>query len=129
MGAVFAAVGAALSVLMLWVIPDPVAWTGIGRSLAVAVAAGAAFALVGAGVGAALGNSPAALTGTYLTMLGVMPILQVVKPPLAEKIDPVSSVVDIAQFGWTTQPVLVITGWVVVATVLGAVISRRRSVQ
>jgi ABC-2 type transport system permease protein len=128
MGAALAAVDAALSTAMLWLIPDPVAWTGIGRSFLVVVAAGAAFALVGAGIGAALGNSPAALTGTYLTMLGVMPILAVFKPAWSEKLDPVSSVVNLAQGFSTTTPALVITGWVVVATVAGAVITRRRAV-
>jgi ABC-2 type transport system permease protein len=128
MGAALAAVDAALSTAMLWLIPDPVAWTGIGRSFLVVVAAGAAFAIVGAGIGAALGNSPAALTGTYLTMLGVMPILAVFKPAWSEKLDPVSSVVNLAQGFSTTTPALVITGWVVVATVAGAVITRRRAV-
>jgi ABC-2 type transport system permease protein len=129
MGAAFAAVDAALSLLMLMVIPDPVAWTGIGRALVVIVAAGAAFAVIGAGIGAALGNSPAALTGTYLTMLGVMPILAVLKPTWAEKLDPVSSVVNLAQGASTTTPILVIAGWVVIATVAGTVITRRRAVQ
>jgi hypothetical protein len=128
MGAVLAAADAALSTAMLWVIPDPVAWTGIGRSFLVVVAAGAAFAVVGTGIGAALGNSPAALTGTYLTMLGVMPILAVFKPAWSEKLDPVSSVVNLAQGFSTTTPALVITGWVVVATVAGALITRRRAV-
>jgi hypothetical protein len=95
----------------------------------VAVVAGAAFAVIGAGIGAALGNSPAALTGTYLTVLGVLPILQAFKPEIAEKIDPVTSVVEIAQFGWSTTPVLVIAGWVVVSTAVGAAVTRRRAVQ
>ena len=128
-GAVFAALGAALTVAMLRAIPDPIDWTGFDRSLAVAVAAGAAFAVIGAGIGAALGNSPAALTGTYLTVLGVFPLLQLFKPEIAEKVDPVTSIVMLAQEGWSTTPVLVIAGWVVVSTVLGAVITRRRSVQ
>lgn len=127
-GAVFAAVGAALTIGMLWAIPDPVAWTSIGRSLLVAVAAGAAFAVTGAGIGAAVGNSPAALTGTYLTVLGVMPILSALKPAWAENLDPTSSVVNLAQFGVEARPVLVIAGWVVVSTVLGALITRRRAV-
>jgi ABC-2 type transport system permease protein len=129
MGAAFAAVDAALSLVMLWVIPDPVAWTGIGQAIGVVIASGAAFAVIGAGIGAALGNSPAALTGTYLTMLGVMPILSVLKPTWAEKLDPVSSVVNLAQGYSTTTPILVISGWVVVSTIAGAVITRRRAVQ
>ena len=128
-GAVFAALGAVLTLGMLWVIPDPVAWTGIGRSFGVAVFAGAAFAVIGAGIGAALGNSPAALTGTYLTMLGVMPILSVFKPTWAENLDPTTAVVVLAQSGVETQPVLVIAGWVFVSTVVGAVVTRGRSVQ
>ena len=128
-GAVFAALGAALTVAMLWAIPDPIDWTGFDRSLAVVVAAGAAFAVIGAGIGAALGNSPAALTGTYLTVLGVFPLLQVFKPELAEKVDPVTSVVVLAQMGWSTTPVLVVAGWVVISTAIGAYVTRRRAVQ
>ena len=128
-GAVFAALGAVLTIGMMFVIPDPIGWEGIGHSFAVAVAAGAAFAVIGAGIGAALGNSPAALTGTYLAMLGVFPILQAFKPEIAEKIDPVTSVVILAQEGWSTTPVLVVAGWVVVSTVIGAYVTQRRSVQ
>jgi ABC-2 type transport system permease protein len=128
-GAAFAALGAALTVTMLWAIPDPVAWTGLGRSLVVVLAAGAAFAVTGAGIGAALGNSPAALTGTYLTMLGVMPILSLVRPTWAEKLDPTAAIVNMTQFGITTTPVLVIVGWVVVSVTVGALITRRRAVQ
>jgi hypothetical protein len=128
-GAAFAALGAALTIGTLWAIPDPVAWTAIGRSLLVVIAAGAAFAVTGAGIGAALGNSPAALTGTYLTMLGVMPILSVVRPTWAEKLDPTSAIVDMTQSGVTATRVLVIVGWVVISTVVGAVITRRRAVQ
>ena len=128
LGAAFAAVGAAVTIGMLVVIPDPVGWTAVGRAVAVAVAAGAAMAVTGAGIGAALGNSPAALTGTYLTVLGVLPILQAFKPEIAEKVDPASSIVNLAQFGVTTTPVLVLVGWVVVSVALGAVITRRRAV-
>ena len=128
-GAVFAAVGAVLTMGMMVLIPDPIMWDGVGRSFGVAVFAGAAFAVIGAGIGAALGNSPAALTGTYLTMLGVMPILSVFKPAWAENLDPTTAVVVLAQQGWSTQPVLVIAGWVVVSTVIGAYVTRRRSVQ
>jgi ABC-2 type transport system permease protein len=110
------------------VIPDPIGWTGIGRAFIVAVGAGAAIAVTGAGIGAALANTPAALTGTYLTVLGVMPVLAAFKPEIAEKIDPASSIVNLAQGYSTTTPILVIAGWVVVSTVAGTVISRRRAV-
>jgi ABC-2 type transport system permease protein len=128
LGAGLAAVGAALTTGMLWVIPDPIGWTGIGRAFIVAVGAGAAIAVTGAGIGAALANTPAALTGTYLTVLGVMPVLAAFKPEIAEKIDPASSIVNLAQGYSTTTPILVIAGWVVVSTVAGTVISRRRAV-
>lgn len=128
-GAVFAAVGAVLTMGVLVLIPDPIWWDGIGRSFAVAVLSGAAFAVVGAGIGAALGNSPAALTGTYLTMLGVFPILQAAEPEIAGMVDPVTSVVVLAQEGWSTTPLLVVAGWVVVSTAIGAHVMGRRSVQ
>jgi hypothetical protein len=128
-GAVFAAVGAVLTMGMMALIPDPITWDGVGRSFGVAVAAGASFAVIGTGIGAALGNSPAALTGTYLTMLGVMPILSVFKPAWAENLDPTTAVVVLAQEGWSTQPVLVIAGWVVASTAIGAYVTGRRSVQ
>ncbi|TFV58305.1 hypothetical protein E4P41_13215 [Geodermatophilus sp. DF01-2] len=128
-GAVLAALGAGLSLALLWLIPDPVAWTAAGPAVVVAVAAGAAFAVIGAGIGAALGNSPAALTGAYLTMLGVLPVLQAVKPEWAEKLDPATAIVTMAQSGVTTTPVLVIAGWVVVASVAGWVLTSRRAVQ
>lgn len=129
LGLVLAAVGAALTTAMLWAIPDPIGWTGIGRAFLVAVCAGAAIAVTGAGIGAALANTPAALTGTYLTVLGVMPILAAFKPKIAEKIDPASSIVNLAQGYSTTTPILVLTGWVVISVVAGVLITRRRAVQ
>ena len=128
LGAGLASVGGAATVGLLSVIPDPVAWTGAGRAALTFVAAGTAFAVTGAGIGAALGNSPAALTGTYLALLGVMPVLRLSQPGLAEKTDPVDAVLGLATgHGGTTQ-VLVLTGWVVVSTVAGAVATRRRAV-
>ncbi len=129
MGTLFAGAGAALTTAALWAIPDPVIWTALGRAFLVAVAAGAAFAVTGAGIGAALGNSAAALTGTYLTVLGVMPILTAFKPAWAEKLDPATAVVMLAQQGVRTTPVLVIAGWVVVSVVAGWVLTSRRAVQ
>jgi ABC-2 type transport system permease protein len=128
-GAAFAAVGAALTIAMMWAIPDPVLWDGLDRAIAVAVLAGASFAVIGAGIGAALGNSPAALTGTYLTVLGVLPILQAFKPEIAEKLDPATSIVNLAMVGIDRTPVLVVVGWVVVSTAVGAYVTGRRSVQ
>lgn len=128
-GAAFAAVGAALTTAVLSVIPAGAVWTGVGTAVAIVVAAGAAFAVIGAGIGAALGNAPAALTGTYLVMLGVMPILQAFKPTWAENLDPTTPIVMMAEAGVETRPVLVIAGWVVASTAIGAYVTRRRSVQ
>ena len=128
-GAAISAVGAALSVAVLWAIPDAVAWGGLGRAVAVAVAGGAAFALVGAGIGAALGNSTAALTGTYLVMLGVLPVMSTFQPTLASNVDPTTSLLKLAEDGVVARPVLVLAAWVLVALAAGALVSRRRSVQ
>ena len=69
-------------------------WDGAGRAFLMVAVAGAAFALIGAGVGAAVGNTPAALTGIYLLDLGVLPVLQTVKPELADKIDPGNAILE-----------------------------------
>ena len=128
LGAVLAVLGVALSAALLTVIPDPVAWTAAGRAAAVAVAGGAAFAVLGAGIGAALGNAPAALTGSYLVILGALPVVQLLRPDWAERLDPASAIVTMAYGGVTATPVLAIAGWVVLSTALGAVITRRRAV-
>ena len=70
---------AGLSVAALATIPpDLIAWDLAARAVLTVIGAGAAFAVIGAGIGAAVGNAPAALTGTYLFMLGVLPL---VSPP------------------------------------------------
>ena len=128
-GAAITAVGAALSVAALWAIPDPVTWAGGGRAVAVTIAAGAAFAMIGAGIGAALGNSAATLTSVYLVLLGVMPILSTIRPGLTSNVDPTTAIVTLAQDGIATRPLLVVLGWVLGALATGAVVTRRRSVQ
>jgi hypothetical protein len=127
-GTVIGAVGAGAAVAMLAVVPESVDWLAADRAVVVAVVAAAAFAVTGAGIGALVGNSPAALTGTYLTVLGVLPIVQTMKPEIAEKLDPASAVVTVASQGVTTTPVLVVAGWVVISTVAGALVTRRRAV-
>jgi ABC-2 type transport system permease protein len=59
---------------------------------------------VGAGIGAAVGNAPAALTGISLTVisltvLGILPIMQTVKPDIVEKLDPAGAMITIALHG------------------------------
>ena len=128
LGSLFAAVSVGLSTAILSTVRE-VAWDNTGQAIATVVVAGAAFAVIGSGIGASVGNAPAALTGTYLTVLGILPVVQTLKPAIAEKLDPASAIVTIAQNGPATTPILVITGWVVVSTVAGTVITRRRAVQ
>jgi hypothetical protein len=91
--------------------------------------AGVVFPLVGAGVGAAFGNTAAALTGVYLVDLGVLPLLQVFQPALADRIDPGNAVLELAQGDHTGRSVLVLAVWVGVSVVAGVLMTRRRAVQ
>ena len=129
LGMTIAAVSAGLSIAALATIPpDMIAWDYAARGVLTVIGSGAAFAVIGAGIGAAVRNSPAALTGTYLFMLGVLPLVAAAKPEIAEKLDPTGAMVAIAQHGVSTTPVLVIVGWAVVATVVGTLVTRRRPV-
>ena len=128
-GAVVATVAAALATGVLALFGPSVPFDGIGQALLVVGIAGAAFALIGAGVGAALGNTPGALTGVYLLNLGVLPLLQTFKPALADKIDPGNAVLSLAQEHDQAQAITVLAVWVAVALVAGAAMTRRRAVQ
>ncbi len=128
LGLVLASIGVGLASGALALFTADVSWFMAGRAVVTVILSGAAFAVIGAGIGALVGNSAAALTGTYLTVLGILPVVSAFKPEIAEKLDPVTSVVVLAQLGWSATPALVVAGWVVVATVLGAVTTRRRAV-
>lgn len=127
-GAVAAAVAVALTTAALAGMTDGASWDGAGRAVGVFVAAGAVFAVTGAGVGAALANTPAALTSLYLVILGVLPVVRTFKPEVGSKLDPAEAVLALSQGQAQTQSVLVLTGWVVVALAAGAVVTRRRAV-
>jgi len=129
MGAVLAAVASGLAVGLLAVLEPSASFAGGGRAVAMVTVAGAAFALVGAGVGAAVGNTAGALTGVYLLELGVLPMLQLFKPALADRIDPGNAVLELAQGTHQAQSVLVLAVWVGVSLVAGAVLTRRRPIQ
>jgi hypothetical protein len=129
MGAVVAAAAAGLSSLVLLGLEPSASWDGAGRAFLMIAVAGAAFALIGAGVGAALGNTPGALTGLYLLNLGVLPLLQTFKPEIADKIDPGNAVLDLAQGNHQALSATILAVWVGVATVAGVVMTRRRAVQ
>ena len=128
LGLVLASLGVGGAVGALALFTSGVTWFAAGQAVVAVIASGAAFAVIGAGIGAAVGNSAAAMTGTYLTVLGILPVLNSVKPEIASKLDPASAIVTLAQHGAATTPIAVITGWVVVSTIAGVLITRRRSV-
>jgi ABC-2 type transport system permease protein len=129
MGAVIAVVAAGISALILLALEPNASWDGGGRAILMVAMAGAVFALIGAGVGAAVGNTPGALTGIYLLDLGLLPVLQIVKPEIADKIDPGNAVLSLAQGDHTTLSITILAVWVGVALVAGGVMTRRRAVQ
>lgn len=129
LGAGVALVAAGLATAVLALFGPSVSFDGIGRAVLMVGIAGAAFALLGAGVGAALGNTPAALTGVYLVYLGVLPLLQVSKPAIADAVDPGNAVLQLAQGTDQAQSATVLVVWVAVALVAGAMVTRRRAVQ
>jgi ABC-2 type transport system permease protein len=128
LGLVLAGLGVAGAVGALALFTGGVVWTGVAQAVITVIAGGGAFAVIGAGIGAAVGNSAAAMTGTYLAVLGVLPVLNSVEPEIADKLDPAGAVVTLAQTGPATTPIAVIAGWVIVSTIAGIVITHRRSV-
>jgi ABC-2 type transport system permease protein len=128
LGLMLAGLGVGLAVGAMAAFTPGVVWFAATQAVIAVIAAGAAFAVIGAGIGAAVGNSAAAMTGTYLTFLGILPLISTVKPGFAEKVDPAAAIQELAQHGASVTPIAVITGWVIVSTIAGAVITRRRSV-
>jgi hypothetical protein len=129
LGAAFTGVAVALAAGVLAATQDGIAWDGVGRVFLAVLGAGAAFAVTGAGVGAALGNSPAALTSLYLVILGGIPALKLAKPEMAMKIDPSSAVIDLAQGLETPRAAAILTGWAIISLTAGAILNHRRAVQ
>ena len=128
LGLVLSAVGVGLAVGTLAAFTTGVTWFAAGQAVVAVIASGAAFAVIGAGIGAAVGNSAAAMTGSYLTFLGILPLVSTVKPGFAEKVDPAAAIQELAQHGASVTPIAVITGWMIVSTIAGMLITRRRSV-
>jgi ABC-2 type transport system permease protein len=130
LGAALAAASAALGAAVLVVAEgDQLVWDGAVQALLAVVAAGAAFAVTGAGVGAALANTPASLTGLYLVILGVLPIVRTFEPEIGTRLDPAEAVLALAQGQSETRSILIVTGWVVISSVAGWVLTHRRAVQ
>ena len=103
-------------------------WTGAGVAAAATVGAGAALTVVGAGIGAAVGNAPAALTGTYLILLVGMTVLNGAKPTWGKHVDPLAAMFDLVEGDATTRPIAVLAGWLVVTAIAGVAVTRRRSI-
>jgi ABC-2 type transport system permease protein len=129
LAAVLAALStAASSAVLAATMGGDLSWDGTPQAMATVIGAGAAFAVIGAGVGAAVANVPAALTSLYLVVLGVMPVLSTVKPDVAAYTDPNGAILSLAQGQDAGRAAAVLVGWVVVTTVAGAVLTQRRSV-
>jgi ABC-2 type transport system permease protein len=128
LGAALAAVSTALTSGVLATMADGVSWDGGPRATVVAVVAGAAFAVIGAGVGAALANTPGALTALYLVLLGVLPLLSPFAPEITEKLDPGQAVPNLVLGDEQTQSVVTLVVWVVVSVVAGWILTHRRAV-
>jgi hypothetical protein len=103
-------------------------WTGAGAAAVATVGAGAALTVVGAGIGAAIGNAPAALTGTYLVLLVGMTVLDGAKPAWGKHVDPLAAMFDLVEGDATTRPIAVLAGWLVVSAIAGIAVTRRRAI-
>lgn len=104
-------------------------WQDAGLAALATVATGAVLTVVGAGIGAAVGNAPAALTGTYVVLLIVINILNGAKPEWGRNVDPLNATFQlIGQDEGVTRSVAVLAGWLLVTTVAGAVVTRRRAI-
>jgi ABC-2 type transport system permease protein len=129
LAAVLAALSTAASSAVLAVtMGGDLSWAGTPQAMATVVAGGAAFAVIGAGVGAAVANVPAALTSLYLVVLGVMPVLSTVQPQIAANTDPNGAILSLAQGQDSGRAAGILVGWVVVTTVAGAALTKRRAV-
>jgi ABC-2 type transport system permease protein len=129
MGVVIAAVATGLSALVLLGLEPNASWDGGVRAMVMVAVAGGTFALIGAGAGAAVGNTAGALTGIYLLELGVLPVLQTVKPEIADKIDPGNAILELAQGTHQALSIIILAVWVGVALIVGTVMNGRRAVQ
>jgi ABC-2 type transport system permease protein len=107
---------------------DGFSWQGAGMAAVAAVATGAVLTVVGAGIGAAVANAPAALTGTYLVLLVGMTILNGVRPEWGRNVDPLAATFNLIGQDGGTRSVAVLAGWLLASTVAGTVVTRRRAI-
>jgi hypothetical protein len=86
------------------------AWAGVGAAIVATIAAGIAFAVVGVGIGAAIANAPAALTGSFVTIIVALPLLGGVAPEVFEKIDPLNAMTNLISAEHTAASAATLTG-------------------
>jgi ABC-2 type transport system permease protein len=109
--------------------PAAFSWAGTGMAVVATIGTGAAMTVIGAGVGAAIANAPAALTGTYVLLLVAMNLLRAAKPAWANQIDPLQNMADlISRQGTAATHIAVLAGWLLTATVAGTAVTRRRAI-
>jgi ABC-2 type transport system permease protein len=129
LGAAVAACVVAISLAAVAVGADAdFGWAGTVTAVVATLAGSAALTVTGAGIGAASGNAPAALTGTYVTLLLGMSILNGLKPAVGRWVDPVSALHDLVVDVNTARTVTVLLAWVAVTTLTGVLVTRRRAV-
>ena len=61
-------------------------------------------------------------------VLGVMPVLSTVQPKVAENLDPNGAILSLAQGQDSGRAAGILVGWVVLTTVAGTLLTRRRQV-
>ncbi len=127
-GACATAAGTVLSAAILAVWGVPLDLGDVGLAIAATTVGGAAFAVLGIGIGAAVGNTAAALTGTYLTLFVAPPLLHGLWPSIVEAIDPRMAVIGLATGQPSVGALAALTGWLLLSLGTGAVISNRRDV-
>jgi ABC-2 type transport system permease protein len=129
LGAALSAVVAGSSLAVAAVAAGPAfSWAGVGSAAVATIAVGAVMTVTGAGVGAAVTNAPAALVGSYLTLLVGMNLLRAAKPAWALHLDPLQAMADlISRHGSLAGQVGTLSGWLLAATVAGVLVTRRRS--
>lgn len=103
-------------------------WQGAVPAAVATVATGAVLTVVGAGIGAAVANAPAALTGTYLVLLVGMTILNGAQPEWGRNVDPLAATFNLIGQDGGARSVAVLAGWVLMSTVAGALVTRRRPI-
>ncbi|AEA28494.1 hypothetical protein Psed_6399 [Pseudonocardia dioxanivorans CB1190] len=128
LGAYATATGVVTSAAILAVLGVPVPLGPTAVVAAVATLGGAAFAVTGVGIGAAIAHTPAALTGSYLVLFLTPPLLHGVWPAAVEAVDPRQAVILLATTTPSAGPLVTLLAWVVGPLAVGFLILTRRDI-